>query len=394
MTDTSSNVKQAIEDSHSLTKVRGWLLDYVAGQRLIAGDKIPSERVLAASIGFSRPTIARALSRLVEEGMLMRGPGRTGTFLSSTSPTRLTARTRTVGMVIPRMETLGPGETDYEGGESHYAGDQFRKQNISAEIMHGALPVIQNAGSRLIIYHSHSYKEEAEVIEHLADEHLDGAIVMPEFRFVSSEPDALPALDGPPIVFVDRYPRYGEADWVATDNFGATKSVIAGLIAKGHRKIAFFTDFTDLSSVIDREAGYRAALEDAGIAVDESLICGPSNLRGDKWSFEHALHYCTRRDDPVTALFAINDDAVWAVLQAANSLGVSIPSELEIAGFFDSPIPLGIQTSFIRVVQRKFEIGRVAARLLLDRISGEAPPEPQHILVPADQMSGSWEKRG
>lgn len=390
VTAKDNSTKAAGEESSSLSKLRGWLQDYTAGQSLGEGAKIPSERVLATSTGLSRPTIARALSRLVEEGVLTRGPGRTGTFLNGSVSARLTARTRTIGMVMPRMEDLSPGESDLDGGLSHYS-DQFRKENISAEIMHGVLSVVQEAGCRLVVYHSHSWNEETQIIEHLADEHLDGAIVMPEFRFVNRQSDTPPISGGLPIVFVDRHPLQGQADWVVTDNYAAAKDAVASLIAKGHRRIAFFTDFTDLSSVDDREAGYRAALTEAGIAVDESLVCGPSILRGNEWSFEHALSYCTKLADPATALFAINDDAVWAALQAAKALGLSVPGDLEVAGFFDTRIMMSTPGAFLRVVQRKSEIGQIAARLLLDRISGTAPPEPQHIFVPADLVAGSLE---
>jgi len=214
-------------------------------------------------------------------------------------------------------------------------------------------------------------------------------VMLPEQYLVDRSHSNTPVPNAPPIVFVDRYIENCDTDWVVTDNFASARDAVAMLIAKGHSRIAFFTDFTDATSVNDREAGYKAALEDAGIPVDESLICGPNNLRGKKWSFEHALYYCINHPNPITAVFTINDDAVWATLQAARTLGLNIPKDIELAGFFDSPIPPGIETSFLRVVQRKFEIGQTAARLLLERISGEAPAEPRHIMIPADLIPSS-----
>lgn len=386
------NIMAAVEvsGSPSFSKIRDWLADYISGQKLSTGDRIPSERVLARSLGLSRPTIARALSRLVEAGVLTRGPGRSGTFVGGEMPRRSIARTRTIGMIMPCIHMAPSGGLEASLSPSRYV-DRVPKENVSADIMHGVLSVVTEAGCRLIVHSNNSFSEEAEIMEHLAEEHLDGAVVLPQMYLIDRSRTGPTALDGPPFVFVDRHCPNTEVDSVVTDNLGSTKAAMASLIAKGHSRIGFFTDFADVTSVNDREAGYRAALDEAGIPVDESLICGPNNLRNMEWSFEYALYFCIKRADPITAAFGINDDAVWAILQAARTLGLSVPGDLEVAGFFDAHIYAGIQPSFLRVVQRKFEIGQIAARMLLERISGEAPPEARHIYVPADLMPGLQE---
>jgi DNA-binding LacI/PurR family transcriptional regulator len=154
------------------------------------------------------------------------------------------------------------------------------------------------------------------------------------------------------------------------------------LISKGHRRIAFFTDFSAITSVMDRDAGYRAALEEADIDYDESLVCGPQVMRHSRLNYDYTLEHLLKLPEPVTAIFGINDNTIWAALQAANVQGLQVPRDLEIAGFFDSPIPMGVQTHFIRVVQAKYEMGRAAVQVILDRLSGDTSKEPRHVLIP------------
>lgn len=376
--------------SPSYMRVRDWLVDYIVGQKLTPGDRIPSERVLADSLGLSRPTIAKAISQLIESGVLARHEGRSGTYVGGSIPRKSLVRTRTVGMVMPCIRLGDAGNVDADMSLSRYT-DCFIRENVSAQIMYGVLSVLKEAGCRLVVHHNNSPEEEADILTHLADEHLDGAVVLPELFPANMDVYTSMPTSGPPVVFVDRYIPNSNVDWVVTDNFAGAKEAVSSLIAKGHRRIAFFTDFSDISSVNEREAGYRTALTEAGIPVDEQIICGPNNMRQGRWSFEYALHYCVNQAEPVTAVFGITDDVVWATLQAAKKLGLLVPDHLEIAGFFDAPVPVGIDTPFIRVVQSKFAIGETAARLLLDRITGEAPDGPRHAMIPATLMLGSAE---
>ncbi|MCL5671743.1 MAG: substrate-binding domain-containing protein, partial [Acidobacteria bacterium] len=220
---------------------------------------------------------------------------------------------------------------------------------------------------------------------------VDGALLIPGLHPELFHRYEAIALDGPPIVFADRHIPGLNVDWVVTDNFRATKEAIIHLIEKGHRRIAFFTDFTELTSVLDREAGYRAGLEEKGIAFDEELVCGQQIMRGGAWSYDFALEHCVALSDPVTAVFCINDDIVWGAVQAASRLRLSVPDQVEISGFFDDRIPSGISAPFSRVVQSTFEMGRVSTQMLLERISREAPPEPRHIYLPARLMPGTSE---
>jgi len=384
-TSTDRNSDESLRPNY--VKVRDWLIDFIAEQKLGPGDKLPSERLLANALGLSRPTVARAVSELVEEGVLIREE-RIGTYIGSYTSRKIVTRVSTIGIVMPWLNQDSSGVvTGYI--EAKRLGVPFRREGMSFQVMQGVISALKEADCKLIVHSNTSLSEEAEVLRNLTNEGLDGAVVMP-----SDTPDNAKLYDdiansGLPIVLVDHYFPNCRTDRVVTDNLTGAKDCVNYLISQEHSRIAYFTDFEELTSTMERELGYRVALEEAGIPYDDEIVCGPQLIHHRQWSFQYALEHCISLPDPVTAIFCLNDDALLATLQAANKLGIHVPGDLTIAGFFDDTIPVGMQIPFIRVVQAKAKMGQIAVKLLMERIAGEAPPEPRHIQVPAKVIPAS-----
>ncbi len=372
--------------SPSYVKVRDWLLDHITEHRLGPGDRVPSERVLADSLGLSRPTIARAILELVEQGVLTRERGN-GTFVAQRATRRRADSGASVAMLIPF------GKHEALSDPRDQGGDRSWTEGIGDMSMHGVLSVLKEAGCRLVVHHTNSSEEEIEILSNMSSEGLQGAVVLSYATPEAAKRYSKLAYTGPPVVFVDRYIPGLPIDRVVTDNVAGARAGVTHLISKGRRRIAYLTNFADVTSIVDREAGYRAALDDAGIPYDEDIVCGPEIARHGRLAFDHQLAFLMGLPQPVDAVFCMNDDMVWSVVQAAHRFGLSVPGELEIAGFFDSTPPRAILGSVTRVVQAKFEIGQIAARLLLERMHGEAPTEPRHVLVPPHLMPAAGEER-
>lgn len=378
----------------SYAKTKAWLLDYIAEQKLGPGDKMPSERVLAEALGLSRPTIARAIVELVDEGVLSRAK-RVGTYVGNYTARKLGKRLGTAAIVMPFLSEDPSMPIVADVGPDRLAVP-YRRDGMSLQVLQGAMAVLKQAGFRLVIHSNRQLSDELEVLHNLPKEGIDGAIIMPhtysdEGAIVLPQVhDATPLLyanivkNGLPVVLVDRYLTELPADYVVTDNFNGAKQAVEYLISQGHKRIAHFTDFGELTSTTDREKGYRAALENAGIGFDEDIVCGPHLLHNKQWSFKYALEHCLHIGEPITAVFCLNDDTLLLTLREAQALGLRIPEDFAVAGFFDDSIPVGMQVPFTRMVQSKIEMGRVAAELLLDRIWNTAPPEPRRITLPAE----------
>jgi LacI family transcriptional regulator len=107
------------------------------------------------------------------------------------------------------------------------------------------------------------------------------------------------------------------------------------LLDLGHRRIGLVRGPGYASTARDREAGYRDALAEAGVPVDETLLVGDSFTMQ---SGEIAGRTLLDRTDRPTAIFAVNDNNAIGVMAAAHTLGLRIPEDLSIVGYNDIPV--------------------------------------------------------
>jgi len=316
------------------------------------------------------------------EGMLVREQ-RSGTYVNSLTSKPIAGATYVVGVVMPWLDVGSYGEANYRLDRSDL-DPSGSGHSFSSRILKGILSVSQQCGWRLAVHSDDTTVGETEIIRHIPKEGVHGLIAMP--APAPPNPKAYAELisfsRNLPVVFTDNTFPGIAADSVISDNFGGARACMRYLISKGHRRIAHFTDFWPVASIVDREAGYRAALEEAGIEYDEQIVRCYEITRNRLWSFDLALAYCLSLPDPITAIFCLHDDVLLLTLRAARRLGVSVPGDLEIAGFFDDAIPEGVEVPFTRMVQEAFVMGQTAAGYLQERLTDEAPPEPRNVVLP------------
>jgi DNA-binding LacI/PurR family transcriptional regulator len=337
--------------------------------RMAVGDRIPPERDLAERFSANRATVSRAIASLVSEGLLVRHVPR-GTFVAgdwNLSPTR----TRAVAMVVPEIE--GP----FPAGVVRSAAREFRKQGYNPFLFDSDNSVATETGE----------------LERLMQEGLEGALVIPV-----APRDNLPVFErlvrlGYPLVFLDHKPLDFDADYVASDYFWGAYEATRILIERGHSRIAHFTYVGPglHTSVLDRRHGYEKALADHGIDVDPDLVLAPiiRTHVGSPYEYRHVLYYLRRQDDPVTAVFALNDLFAISTILAARELGLRIPDEVELAAYFDGGVSaIADMPPIIMVVQKQNEIGRAAANLVISRIERTGPDTPQTIKTKPDVVYG------
>src|ERR1041385_156135 len=143
---------------------------------------------------------------------------------------------------------------------------------------------------------------EQELVLALCARRVDGLVIIPagdDHRYLEPELRA-----GVATVFVDRPAGQIDADVVLSDSFGGARDGVAHLIAHGHRRIGFIGDMPRIHTAAERLRGYRAAMEDAGIPVDESWVArGSTSSERVRAAAESML----AGPDAVTALFAGNN---------------------------------------------------------------------------------------
>lgn len=217
-------------------------------------------------------------------------------------------------------------------------------------------------------------RRERALVEAFCSRGVDGLIITPttgDHSYLQRE-RAL----GLAIAFVDRPPRFLDADCVVSDNAGGSELAVSHLIARGHRRIAFLGDRPEIYTAAQRFAGYRTALARAGIPEDPRLILRP---RYDAVNASQATVELMRAPDAPTALFTSQNLITIGALRALHDLGLH--REVALVGFDDVALADSLEPAVTVVAQDAHALGRTAAELLFSQIEGYAGPA-RHVVLP------------
>src|SRR3954468_5709257 len=178
------------------------------------------------------------------------------------------------------------------------------------------------------------------------------------------------------LAFVDRPPRFIDADAVVSDNVGGGRAAVEHLIAAGHRRIAFLGDRPDVYTAAERLRGYREALARHGVPEDLELVRHPL-FRGVD-AYETTCEMLDGKDPP-TAVFAAQNLISFGVVRAVHSRGLQ--HDVAVVSFDDIPLADVIQPGVTVIAQDPHALGRSAAELLFARLDGYDGPT-RRVVVP------------
>jgi DNA-binding LacI/PurR family transcriptional regulator len=181
-----------------------------------------------------------------------------------------------------------------------------------------------------------------------------------------------------PVVLVDRYLRGVDTDFVVADNEALGHHFTKALLDKGHRRIGYVSSDRPVSSSDDRVAGYRRALEEAGLSYCEELrIIVP--VDGDGGAPEHINAVMALRDAP-TAIVGSHDAVARELIDHVQRLGYRIPEDLELASLGDEHYGQDAGIPVITAPQDAHSIGDQAAEVLIARIRDPQRPLDQRTI--------------
>ena len=191
-------------------------------------------------------------------------------------------------------------------------------------------------------------------------------------HYSKARADALRTV-GLPLVLVDPLdePRTSVYN-IGAMNWSGGVEATRHLLELDHRRIAYIGGPPLVACNIARQHGYMAALHQADIAFDPSLVLN------DGFTFEHgldtAMQFLSRRQRP-TAIFAGSDLTALGVLEAARRLRISVPEQLSLVGFDDTGVAASSAPPLTTVHQPILQIGEAAVRTLFRLASGDAAPK-------------------
>lgn len=235
-------------------------------------------------------------------------------------------------------------------------------------IMHGIQDALEKSGYRLVIFATHQDETTERLwLRRMLDLSTDGVLLLLPYERIGIA-NALQAQNIPFVAIGDRneptttFPTIGSTIWLG--GYTATEY----LISLGHRRIGIITGPLDLMTSRARLAGYREALERAGIPVDPALICEGNYLLGDGVKQTTAL---LDLPDPPTAIFTGNDAQATGAYRVLYERNIRIPDQMSVIGFDDVMYTAQMAPPLTTIHQPLQEIGRMAANMLLRIIAGQ-----------------------
>jgi LacI family transcriptional regulator len=247
---------------------------------------------------------------------------------------------------------------------------------FSAELLKGAAKALRESEFEMVVYAAGQHAGEGwerRSLSRLSGTLTDGTILV--------TPTVLDVATTQPVVAVDPHVGGSSLPTIDSQNFEGAVELTEHLLGLGHRRIGLLAGRPDLESARRREAGYRAALESAGIEYDPELV----RLGGftEETAAAPARELLTMARRP-TAIFAANDLSAIQTMRTAAELGIDVPDEVSIVGFDNIPESALTDPPLTTVDQSMQALGQEAVRTLLDLIErgDQRPAEPIHITLP------------
>lgn len=334
---------------------------------LAKGQKLPSERQLIERFNVSRPTINKAITRLIAEGVLYKKNGRKGAFISTDNVESLRRRT-----VTPQQSKLIKYIPPRNTGE----------HPIQYGVMEGIYSVASTCGFRTVPEYVAGRKDWVE--QALGDdiEQLGGLVIYGHsFDFSSSEIESLNAC-GVPYVIVDSMPEIGEFNFVGTDNVKGAHLMVDHLFSLGHKNICYITEKDLHGSMKQRLAGFLQGMITHDLEVTSDSVVKIDET--DEAALADVVAKLLARADRPSAIFASHDKFLAKIYEILNRMGIDCPSDISLAGYDDIDLSACMPVPLTTIRQDFFKMGKLAMELILNE-NGIAPL-PQKILLDPELM--------
>jgi len=225
----------------------------------------------------------------------------------------------------------------------------------------------EKEGYSVILYNTdNDYEKEMKILKIMQQKQVDGLIV----SLTEKTKDYINKLFSKdfPIVQIDRKVIGLKCPSVITDNFLSGYKATKYLIDHSHTKIAHIVGLPDIQNSIDRLNGYKQALEDHNIELNDKYI-----VQGDQTiesGYEEGKKLLQLKSTP-TAIFSANDLMVIGVYNAAKELSINIPSDISIIGHDNINISSIVNPTITTIDQPKYKMGEKATELLIDQLNGK-----------------------
>jgi DNA-binding LacI/PurR family transcriptional regulator len=243
-----------------------------------------------------------------------------------------------------------------------------------AEVISGIESIAYSKDYLLIITQNlESYEREVKNLANLTWRSVDGLLVS-----LSTETNDTGHFEklhdqGLPIVFFDRVTDNFPTHQVITDNIGGAYEATKHLIERGYKRIATITSSPYLSITTERLEGYKKALAEHNIPLNDDYIQYVPHGGMVIEEIESALNNLLQLKEPPDALLTASDRITIGSYSLIQRKGLIIPDQLAVAGFSNFTAPELFNPPLTTVRQNAFEMGKMATELLIQQVESKRP---------------------
>lgn len=316
---------------------------------------------IAKQAGVSHSTVSRALadSPLVNASTkerIRQLAMDSGYQVNAIARSLVTRSTSTLGLVVP--EVINP----YFPKLIHLLVCEAREAGYSA--------LLNLSGAEA--------DQEANCLRSLAERRVDGIILVTGVNGLAAREQLRSLIvQNVPLVLLGWIEGVNDVDLVTGNDASGSYDMTCHLLSLGHRRIVMI-GHREQRGPYDRIRGFRRAMAEHGIPIDDALFLGVST----EAQMKDALAELLRRPAPPTAVFAYNDiQALWA-LKRLSEAGVRVPDDIAVVGFDNLDVTNYTRPSLTTVDFPVEAFAAESVRLLVNRIKGDhLGPEPQRSIV-------------
>jgi LacI family transcriptional regulator, repressor for deo operon, udp, cdd, tsx, nupC, and nupG len=241
-----------------------------------------------------------------------------------------------------------------------------------SEVIRGIEQVAHENGYSVLLGETQSsLVREQAYADMVAGRQADGIITM------SHRVPAIPIDGRLPVVNACEYVRDSNISSVYIDNVAAAGVAVDYLVTLGHRDIAFIAGPSSSPICVDREQGYRLALQRATIPADPALTAiGDFSIEAGERAIERLLS----QGKSFSAVFCSNDEMAIGAMRALISHGLRVPEDISVVGFDDIRYARYTSPSLTTIAQPKNALGREAMTMLIELLNDPEVPPRKRVL--------------
>ncbi|WAU81528.1 LacI family DNA-binding transcriptional regulator [Streptomyces sp. Qhu-G9] len=324
----------------------------------------PTIHDVAREAGVSRGTVSRVLNG--------------GHYVSPTAQEAVNAAIRRTGYVVNRhARSLITGRSDSIGFLLTEPQERFFEDPNFNVLLRGCTQALAAHDIPLLLMLAGTEDERRRITRYITAGHVDGVLLVSSH---SGDPVAEQLRDaGVPLVMCGKPIGVGsKVSYVAADDRDGARDMVRHLVSLGRRRVGMVTGPLDTPGGVERLAGYREVLTEAGIDLDERLVVSGDYSRA---SGEAGAELLLERVPDMDAVFVASDLMAQGVLSALHRAGRSVPGDVAVGGFDDSSAAVASSPELTTIRQPYDRISSEMVRVLLAQIGGE---DPAAVILPTE----------